>query len=401
WATFKNDTIGVTIDWSDRFFDQPQVPGSGASVLARFDAVEGLSGSAFADVLRGDDVDAVGIAAAGPNGSVLTNIALIDGLQDFLNDLLGTPAVPVVTRFDGGNIVVGGDGSDINEGRGGNDLIDGDAWLNVRISVRSATDPSVEITSADSMTQLVDAMVAGVYSPDQLQIVREILYSSTQNFDTAAFSGPLANYSFTVNGVAVGVARVVAATANAIITVPDNTGADGADTIRHIERLQFSDQAVVIDGLNAAPVGLLTISDPTPAEDQPLTVSIAGVTDANNVSPTNPTGTIPGPVSYFWQSELVPDSGVFTDITTIAAGEAARVEGLTFTPGDDEVGLRLRVMAIYKDANGVLETVFSAPTTAVTNVNDAPTGSLTINDATPTEGQTLTVINSIADADGL
>jgi Ca2+-binding RTX toxin-like protein len=44
WATFKNDTIGVTIDWSDRFFDQPQVPGSGASVLARFDAVEGLSG---------------------------------------------------------------------------------------------------------------------------------------------------------------------------------------------------------------------------------------------------------------------------------------------------------------------------------------------------------------------
>ena len=47
WATFKDDTLGVTIDMSDRFFDQPPVPGSGASVLARFDVVEGLSGSAL------------------------------------------------------------------------------------------------------------------------------------------------------------------------------------------------------------------------------------------------------------------------------------------------------------------------------------------------------------------
>ena len=47
--------------------------------------MEGLSGSAFGDVLRGDDADAVAIIAiAGAQGSVLTNIALIDGLQDFL-----------------------------------------------------------------------------------------------------------------------------------------------------------------------------------------------------------------------------------------------------------------------------------------------------------------------------
>src|SRR5262249_57704041 len=110
--------------------------------------------------------------------------------------------------------------------------------------------------------------------PGQLQVGREIRYWSRRNLDTAAFSGPLANYSFTVNGVAVGVAGVVAATANDIITVTDNTGADGADTIRHIERLQFSDQAIVIDGLNAAPVGQLTISDPSPAEDHPLPLSI-------------------------------------------------------------------------------------------------------------------------------
>src|SRR5262245_14114237 len=400
WATFKDDTIGVTIDWSDRFFDQPQVPGSGASVLARFDAVEGLAGSAFADVLRGDDVDAAGIAAAGATGSVLTNIALIDGLQDLLNDLLATPATPVVTRFDGGNIILGGDGGDIIEGRGGNDLIDGDAWLNVRISVRSATDPSVEITSADSMTQLVDGMLAGIYSPGQLQIVREILYANGPDFDTAAFSGNLADYTFTVDGVTVDADDLAAASAaagpNAVVTVTDTVGGDGTDTIRHVERLQFADQSIVLGGLNHAPAGLLTISDGTPAENQLLTVSIAGVTDADNLA-----GAITGPVSYFWQVELVPDSGVFTDITTFGAGEAARVEGLTFTPGDDEVGLRLRVMAVYKDANDVLETVFSAATAPVANVNDAPTGSLAISDSTPTEGELLTVTNLITDVDGL
>src|SRR5215470_13291084 len=97
WATFKDDTIGVTIDWSDRFFDQPQVPGSGASVLARFDAVEGLSGSAFADVLSGDNADAAALAVAGARGSVLTNFDLIDGLRAFLgirtagpDDIAGT-----------------------------------------------------------------------------------------------------------------------------------------------------------------------------------------------------------------------------------------------------------------------------------------------------------------------
>ena len=43
WATFKDDPLGVYVDISDRFFDQPPQPGSGASVLTRFDIVEGLS----------------------------------------------------------------------------------------------------------------------------------------------------------------------------------------------------------------------------------------------------------------------------------------------------------------------------------------------------------------------
>src|SRR5262249_5932791 len=37
WATFKDVAFGVTTAFTDRFFDQPPVPGSGASALARFD----------------------------------------------------------------------------------------------------------------------------------------------------------------------------------------------------------------------------------------------------------------------------------------------------------------------------------------------------------------------------
>ena len=65
------------------------------------------------------------------------------------------------TSFGAGNIILGGDGSDIIEGRGGDDLIDGDRSLNVRVSVRAnlnGTGP--EIDSTDSMTELQAAILA-------------------------------------------------------------------------------------------------------------------------------------------------------------------------------------------------------------------------------------------------
>ncbi|MBR0793517.1 hypothetical protein JQ631_30940, partial [Bradyrhizobium manausense] len=400
WATFKDDAVGVTIDLTDRFFDQPLVPGSGASILARFDAVEGLSGSAHSDVLQGDDADAAAIAGAGAQGSVLTNFALIDGLETLLGDTISESSG--VRFFDAGNVILGGDGSDIIEGRGGNDVIDGDAWLNVRISVREKVDANGngvldEIATFDSMEPMIPHMLSGEWNPGQLQIVREIKYSAAANFDTAVFSGALANYSFTVNGVAVTAAALAGIALGSTVTVTDNVGGDGTDTLTHIERLQFSDQSIVMNGLNHSPAGTFTIGGAA-TEDQPLTVSLAGITDADNPG----TGAITGAVAYFWQVETVPDSGVYDDLLTdFTAGEVARVTGPTFTPGDAEVGLRLRVRALYQDANGVIEQVFSEPTAPITNVNDLPAGTLAISEATPTEGDLLTVANLITDADGL
>nr|WP_158592127.1 hypothetical protein [Pseudomonas cavernicola] len=124
----------------------------------------------------------------------------------------------------------------------------------------------------------------------------------------------------------------------------------------------------------------MQISDTTPAEDQLLTASPA-FSDPNGVNNAS--------ISYAWQAQTTP--GVWTTVGN----------GSTFQPGDAQVGLALRVVASFVDGLGHPETVTSAATAAVSNVNDAPTGLPAISDTTPTEGQVLTASRgTIADADG-
>ncbi|WPN49562.1 peroxidase family protein [Pseudomonas sp. P8_241] len=383
WATFKGLAQGVSIDFTDRFFDVPPVPGSGASALVRFDIMEGLSGSSHGDFLRGDNEDAASLPTAGATGSVLTNIDLIDGLADLL------PAG--ATFFDGGNIILGGSGSDLIEGRGGDDIIDGDKWLNVRISVRANLDGTgPEIASFDSMEPMVPFMLNGTYNPGQLVIVREIL-TGDDKFDTALFSGVATDYNIVVEGDTVIVTDTVA-------------GRDGVDRLTGIERLQFSDVAQssgVGTAVNAGPSGHLAIldatsgvRDDTPVAGQLLRVSDLRVHDADNVSATNLTGAVAGPVSYYWQVENVVGSGVYEDITFLAAGEASRAVGTTYRVADDVAGLNIRVRAVYQDAKGTLEIVDSSPNSTA-SARPTVTGLLVQN-------QLLTADpSSIIDVDGL
>jgi len=370
WAIHKGDPNGADSDLGIRIFDTRP-----ALILRdRFDSVEGLSGWENNDILTG----AARLLLGEGFTDVLTQTGVdrIDGLRDVLGVAPGAPN-DVVFESDvnaGGEIIIGGGGSDTITGNLGNDIIDGDAWLNVRIAVHANKDGTGnELFSVDSLTEIQARLLSGEINPGQLKIVREILYGDDPtDVDTAVFSGPRSNYT------------IGEPDAEGRRVIVDNIGTDGIDTIRNIERLQFSDELVVLAGINHEPVGLLTINDTTPTEDQLLTVSAAGVTD-----PDNPGGTITGPISYAWQVERTP--GVFTDVVT----------GPTFRPGDAEVGLALRVKAIYQDANGVIETVFSAPTAAVININDTPTGAPIINDPTPTEGLALSVATAgIVDLDG-
>jgi Ca2+-binding RTX toxin-like protein len=406
WATFKDDKFGAGIDLNVRALDVGPGPVADA-IVARFSAVEGLSGSHFSDILRGDNADANIIPTAGPHGSVLTNFDLISGLRAFVGTAGAGPDGIVGTaddRFGAGNIILGGNGSDIIEGRWGDDLIDGDKWLNVRISVRANADGTgAEIASYDSMVPMVPLMLNGTYSAGQLVAVREILPGDGGfSFDTAVFSGNRLDYDIVPdnNGTPLDFT-------DDFITVTDLVGLDGTDRLTNIERLQFSDQAIVLaPGLNSEPVGLLTLNDPTPEVGNTLTVSIAGVTDADN---TASGGAITGPVSFVWQFEPIPGSGVFQDILVRTGLGAESVTGPSFTvlasfdDGIPSAGLAIRVKALYQDENGVLETVFSAPSGPVSavQVNDAPVGTVLISDTTPIQGQLLTATDAFTDVEGI
>ena len=174
------------------------------AALDSFTQVEGASGSTHNDVIRGSDVTAADMPTEGFRGSALDaeGIALIAGLQALLTGA-GPESFDAQGRFVGGNILLGGDGSDLIEGRGGDDIIDGDSWLRVRIAVMSTFDDNgptgnTVLSYHDSMTTLVQGVFAGEINPGQLKIVREIVSTgdTTPDIDTAAYSDVRANYSF-------------------------------------------------------------------------------------------------------------------------------------------------------------------------------------------------------------
>ena len=140
------------------------------------------------------------------------------------------------------------------------------------------------------------------------------------------------------------------------------------------ESVASADTASVAN-VNDAPTGGVTIDDTTPTQGQTLTA-------ANTLADVDGLGAI----SYQWQRGGVNIAGA---------------TGATYVTTQADVGQLLRVVASYTDGQGTAESVASADTTAVANVNDAPTGGVTIDDTTPTQGQTLTAANTLADVDGL
>jgi Ca2+-binding RTX toxin-like protein len=134
----------------------------------------------------------------------------------------------------------------------------------------------------------------------------------------------------------------------------------------------------VVANLNDVPAGPVAVTGAA-TQGQVLTASNT-VTDADGLS---------GPITYQWQREASP--GVWTDI--------AGATHTTFTLTQAEVGHAVRAVARYTDDRGTAESVPSAGTATVANVNDAPTGAVAIGGGTVV-GETLTASHTIVDADG-
>jgi Ca2+-binding RTX toxin-like protein len=300
----------------------------------RYNEIEALSGWKFNDILRGDSIVPSQVGGGGFIGcdaldqAGLNRIAGLDALVPPLAAGTATPTATVIANavtnycmltgdfvWGEGNILLGGAGSDQLEGRGANDILDGDRYLNVRLSVRSPT--GVEIGSTDLMENkavignfgagaegmtLQQAVFAGLVDPGNIVAVREILAPPTLpadcgaaaplNCDTAVFSGPQANYSFTLN-------------ADGSMTVTDNSGGggvttnDGADILWNIEQLSFCIQPGALRDtcdVRADPVPIASLAAPvagvsvtslafgdqvvgTTSPDQTITVTNTGLSN--------------------------------------------------------------------------------------------------------------------------
>ena len=134
----------------------------------------------------------------------------------------------------------------------------------------------------------------------------------------------------------------------------------------------------ISDPINSLPTGVLTLGG-TPTEDQTLSAVTSGIADLD----------VLGTFNYNWQRS--PDGTSWTDIGLASTA--------SYLLGDADAGKKVRLEISYVDGQGTKETVYSAATT-IANVNDAPTGSVTIS-GTASAGQTLTASNTLADADGM
>jgi uncharacterized lipoprotein len=268
--------------------------------------------------------------------------AALNGLQYAPNANTNGPDLLAITTNDLGNTGTGGPRTDSST-----------VAINV-LEVNDAPAGVPTITGTVTEDQVLSADTSGISDADGL----------------GAFS-----YQWQRNG-----ANIAGATASSYLLGDADVGSqirvqvsytDGHGTSESVASVQTAPVANV----NDAPVGIPILTG-TVTEDQTLAADVSGVSDADGL----------GAFTYQWLRNGV-----------IIVGAT----GSLYTLGDGDVGSRISVQVSYTDGRGTNESVTSAQTAPVANVNDAPGGVPVITGAA-TEDQTLTAdVSIISDADGL
>ncbi len=357
-------------------------------VRDRFNELEALSGWKFNDILRGDDIIPSQLGGGGFIGCDALDQAGLDRIAglDALVPPLATPLASVLANsvtnhcllsgdfvWGEGNILLGGDGSDQLEGRGADDILDGDHYLNVRLSIRDSI-TGLELGSTDLMENkavtgnfgqgttgmtLQQAVFAGLVDPGNIVAVREILLptplpspdcssSTAVNCDTALFSGAQAEYTVTPN-------LDGSVTVNHTAPVGGGGGGlgDGIDTLWNMEQLSFCDLPGAVRGtcdVRSAPVPIEP-GGPALAPIARVTASLSfGSVNAGSVSApqsitVNNTGNADLVVSGI--SVTGPAFSVTTTCGTVVPGGDCTVT-VTFAP--TTTGEKLATLVIAHNA---------------------------------------------------
>ncbi len=333
------------------------------------------------------------ILPANVEGLFLQGSSAINAVGNLLDNL--------ISGNDLANNIDGGAGNDILYGGSGNDVFDWDATLRAGDDsmyggsgndsyVISGNDKIIELAGegVDTIWTSQSFSLADLLYVENLYLFGTVAANLTGNVGANALKGNLANNLIegkTGNDSIDGGAGVDTAvfsqsydkyTLTSISSGWVISGPDGSDTLTAMEFARFSDQTLAL--ANFLPTGGVTIAG-TATRGQVLTA-------ANNLADLDaiPSSGV-GAISYQWRA-----GGV----------NIANATSSTLALADAQVGKVITVVASYTDGHGTVESVSSAATVAVLNVNDAPTGAVTMT-GTTTQGQTLTAANTLADADGL
>jgi Ca2+-binding RTX toxin-like protein len=361
WIAHKNANSGAEIDLTDRVVTEQ------AEFFAdRYIDAEAVSGTHHDDLIWGDNRTG---EAAPLDGFLLDNeetlfmneltqegVDRIDGLRDFLGNLMG---VNPNDLFLGGNILLGGGGSDVIQGRGGDDVIDGDLMLNVRISIRDANDPSVEIQSIDSLQEILPQLLDGSISPTQLQITREILDEGQEgDVDVAVYYDVRDNYSIRSNPDGSVIVSHINVTPGPNPIDPINgdqnpINGDGTDRLTNVEILRFADQEI---DLRVTPPAS-GIIEGTPANDEiqgsPGTDVIFGAAGNDQINGLGGNDVIAGQGG---NDEIIWDApnGGYDIVDGGGNGDGAGdIDMVTINADGTETAITMYTVAAWSDADGV------------------------------------------------
>lgn len=380
WATFQGANINGYADMRIKIFTtEPQ------DILRnRFDKVEALSGWNGNDTLIGDDRTAA--LDEPPVGTITPDVVAanegvffkdelsqagvnrIEGLRALISGFVNSaPAgataeqLEALVAFNSGNLLLGGAGNDTLQGNGGDDVLFGDHYLQVRIRVTGVGQENTaanQIATISSMREkfgttadvpaefrgktLFELMLSRTIEPSQMHIVREIKDGNAAgNVDTAVFWDVRANYQISLANDGAVIVTHTSQTAGA------GRPSDGTDRLYRIEQLRFADGTFATQSLlNVAATGAPLLSDLTPTQGSALTLDLTQIADANGFNLAA--------ASVAWQVQQA--NGTWANVSTSTT---------TFTPGAGQVGLPLRVVVSFTDNGGNAEQVISEVTAPI------------------------------------
>ena len=240
---------------------------------------------------------------------------------------------------------------------------------------------SVSSTLTAQVQNTNDAPIGDVFISGAMVVGTVISASNTiSDFDGVPVSGPGSiSYQWKADGVSIS-----GATSSSLTLLPVWVGKSITVTASYTDLFGVSESmtsspSVPVSLINNNPNGAVTISG-IAAEGQILSV-------ANNISDEDgiPLSGERGAISYQWKADGVAISG--------ARGE-------TLLLSQAQVGKIISAEASYTDRWGTSEKVISNATFPVQNINNLPTGSVSML-GVPTPNQPLTVAHNLFDLDGL